>query len=226
MPSSHSEQLLYRRYWQRSILYPLWTQQFLLQLVALTAFWFALTIFWNGEIGNPSLGKPGHENPTKRKERITLGIFFAMYLTLVLATLAEIVLFCTGSLQPKGYFYSQLLKTVLSVVVWAVLVMYPLVIKNPLVSRLQATIGMEAAFAWLQIPMLSSLVHASLVWHDERKIRQEREEHSAQLHAQAQEAERQRLLFPLPPVRQTNEFTPLLANTMVRAERRRRSSIV
>jgi hypothetical protein len=150
-----SESAIYRhrRYWHRSILYPLWTQQFLLQLTALVAFWFALTIFWNGEIGNPANRKG--PNAGRRKERATLGIFFAMYLTLVLATLAEIVLFCIGALKPKGYFLSQLLKTVLSIVIWAVLVLYPLVIKNPLVSRMQATIGMEAIFAWLQYAPLS-----------------------------------------------------------------------
>jgi hypothetical protein len=144
MPSPQ-EVYLHRRYWHRSILIPLWTQQFLLQLVGVIVFWAAITIFWGGG--------PAHGPPVKkpnRTEQAILGSFFILYLTLTLATLAEMLLYCAGALQPKGYLLSQLLKTTASVGIWGALVLWPYVIKDPIVSRFQATIGMEAVFAWLQ----------------------------------------------------------------------------
>jgi hypothetical protein len=143
MPSP-SEVILHRRYWQRSILIPLWTQQFLLQLVGCVIFWFAITIYWGGGPKHGAGPAPNH------REQAILGAFFILYLTLLLATLGEMLLYCANSLQPKGYLISQLLKFVASVGVWATLVLYPLVIKNPIASRLQVAIGMEAVFAWLQ----------------------------------------------------------------------------
>jgi hypothetical protein len=79
-----------------------------------------------------------------------------------------------------------------------------------------------------RIPMLSSLVHASLVWHEERQIKNEAAERSAELAAAAEEAERRRRTQP---VTQTNEFTPLLTNVIFRSDttqsqRKRRSSVV
>jgi hypothetical protein len=143
MPSP-SEIHLHRRYWQRSILIPLWTQQFLLQVVGVILFWAALTIWW---AGGPAHGPQKDPN---RREQAILGAFFILYLTLTLATLGEILLYCANSLKPKGYFISQLTKTVASVGVWVTLVLWPYVIKDPIVSRFQATIGIEAVFAWLQ----------------------------------------------------------------------------
>jgi hypothetical protein len=139
-----TELILHRRYWQRSILYPLWTQQFLLQLCGCIIFWFAITIFWGG---GPKHGAGPGVNP---KEQAILGAFFSLYLSLLLATLAEILLFSVNSLQPKGYFISQLLKFIASSGVWATLVLYPLVIKDPLSNRLQVAVGMDVVFAWLQ----------------------------------------------------------------------------
>ena len=143
MPTQ-SEIHLHRRYWQRSILIPLWTQQFLLQLVGVILFWAAITIYWGG---GPAHGGPKGPN---RKEHAVLGVFFILYLSLTLATLGEILLYCANALQPKGYLLSQLVKTIASCGVWATLVLWPYVINDPLASRFQATIGMEAVFAWLQ----------------------------------------------------------------------------
>ena len=144
MPSP-SEVYCHRRYWQRSILIPLWTQQFLLQLVGVVIFWFAVSINW---FGGPSHGIPGKNQ--KRGEQAILGAFFILYLSLLLFTLAEIVLYCAHALKPKGYFLSQLCKTIASAGVWASLVLYPYVIKDPIYSRMQVAVGMEAVFAWLQ----------------------------------------------------------------------------
>jgi hypothetical protein len=143
MPSS-DEINLHRRYWQRSILIPLWTQQFLLQLVGVVIFWGAITIYWSG---GPKHGPPKSGNPA---EQAILGIFFILYLSLTLATMGEILLYCVNALQPKGYLLSQVLKTLASCGVWGTLVLWPRIIHDPLASRLQATIGMEAVFAWLQ----------------------------------------------------------------------------
>ena len=70
--------------------------------------------------------------------------------------------------------------------------------------------------------MLSALVHASLVWHEERKIRHEYAEHSASLQAQADDMER----LSTPSMQQTTnlnasstsllgERTPLMTTTRV-----------
>jgi len=190
-----SEVYLHRRYWQRSILIPLWTQQFLLQVVGVILFWAAITIWWGGG--------PAH-GPSKNgdhREQALLGVFFILYLSLTLATLGEILLYCANALQPKGYLMSQLVKTTASVGVWASLVLWPFVIRDHIASRLQATVGMEAVFLWLQIPMLSSLVHAGLVWHEERRIKRERREHSAQLEAAADHYS--------PPVSNMSQSRPL-----------------
>jgi hypothetical protein len=151
MPSP-SELHLHRRYWQRSILIPLWTQQFLLQVVGVIVFWAAITIYWGG---GPKHGPPKDPN---RTEQAVLGIFFILYLSLTLATLGEILLYCASALQPKGYFLSQLFKFTASCGVWVSLGLWPYIVNDPLASRFQATVGMEAVFAWLQYvaPLVSS----------------------------------------------------------------------
>jgi hypothetical protein len=62
--------------------------------------------------------------------------------------------------------------------------------------------------------MLSSLVHAGLVWHEERRIRREAREHSAQLEAAAAQYSRP-AIPPFMSQRQDSftERSPLLANT-------------
>ena len=62
--------------------------------------------------------------------------------------------------------------------------------------------------------MLSSLVHAGLVWHEERRIRREAREHSAQLEAAAAQFNRP-TISPFMSQRQDSftERTPLLSNT-------------
>jgi hypothetical protein len=144
MPST-DELHLHRRYWQRSILIPLWTQQLLLQLCGVVFFWFAITIFWDGG--------PSHGSPLKggsHGEKAVLAIFFLLYVSLLLATLGEILLWSASVLKPKGYLVSQILKTMASAGVWFTLVLYPFVIKDPVYSRKQVAVGMEAVFAWLQ----------------------------------------------------------------------------
>jgi len=219
MPSP-SEVYHHRRYWQKSILIPLWTQQFLLQVIGVVGFWAAITIYWSG---GPSHG------PSKKgdkKEQAILGVFFILYLTLTLATLGEMLLYCAHALQPKGYLLSQVLKFVASVGVWATLVLWPYVIKDPLAPRLQATVGMEAIFAWLQIPMLSSLVHALLVWREEWVIKKEIREHSAQLEAAANHYSPPSMTSNTMSQRQfTNERTPLLSPHRIIGGRGRAGSV-
>ncbi|KAF2669960.1 hypothetical protein BT63DRAFT_226509 [Microthyrium microscopicum] len=199
MPShaQHAHAELHRRYWQRSILIPLWTQQFLLQLTGTIIFYFAVTIYWAGGANH------GKGPKVDRREQAILGSFFVLYLSLLLATLGEVLLYCVNALQPKRYLISQLLKLIASSGVWATLIVYPYVIKNPIASRTQVAIGMEAIFAWLQIPMLSSLVHAGLVAREEWVIKRELDDrllHASEIIAAAPAAE----------VAQS-ERTPLLA---------------
>jgi len=174
MPSP-AELLLHRRYWQRSILIPLWTQQLLLQLCGVVFFWYAISIFW---VGGPSHGSPLRGGGSKGEQAI-LATLFLLYLSLLLATLGEMLLYSAGVLRPKGYLLSQVLKTLASVAVWGDLVLYPFVIKDPITSRKQVAICMEAVFAWLQIPMLSSLIHALLVWREEIIVNREIREQEA-----------------------------------------------
>jgi hypothetical protein len=143
MPSP-AELLLHRRYWQRSILIPLWTQQLLLQLCGVIFFWLAISIFWGGG--------PSHGSPTggKKSEQAILAALFLLYVSLLLATLGEILLYSAGVLRPKGYLLSQVLKTLASIAVWGDLVLYPYVINDPITNRRQVAIAMEAVFAWLQ----------------------------------------------------------------------------
>jgi hypothetical protein len=143
MPSP-SEIHLHRRYWQRSILIPLWTQQFLLQLVGVILFWGAITIWWAGGPSHGPSKKPD------RREQALLGVFFVLYLSLTLATMGEILLYCAKALQPKGYLFSQVVKTVASTGVWATLILWPRIINDPLASRRLVSISMEAVFLWLQ----------------------------------------------------------------------------
>jgi hypothetical protein len=222
----HAARTLHRRYWQRSILIPLWTQQLLLQVCSVIIFWFAVTIYWSG---GPKHGPPKGSNA---REQAILASFFVLYLALLLATLGEILLYCANTLQPKGYLASQLLKTVASAGVWATLGVYPYAIRDPVGNRTQVTVGLEVLFLWVQcvlslhlnstnvarIPMLSSLVHALLVWREERAIRRE----------EAALAEAPRPTHPnFPPVQtaQASEQTPLLANRAL-GGRRRAGSVV
>lgn len=142
--SAHGAHTLHRRYWQRSILIPLWTQQLLLQLCSVIIFWFAITIYWTG---GPKHGPPKDSN---KREQAILGVFFVLYIALLLATLGEILLYCANTLQPKGYLASQLLKTVASAGVWATLVVYPYAIRDPIGDRTQVTVGLEVLFLWVQ----------------------------------------------------------------------------
>jgi hypothetical protein len=140
----HATRTLHRRYWQRSILVPLWTQQLLLQICSVIIFWFAITIYWTG---GPKHGPPKGSNP---REQAILASFFVLYLALLLATLGEILLYCANTLQPKGYLASQLLKTVASAGVWATLGVYPYAIRDPVGNRTQVTVGLEVLFLWVQ----------------------------------------------------------------------------
>jgi hypothetical protein len=140
----HAARTLHRRYWQRSILIPLWTQQLLLQICSVIIFWFAITIYWTG---GPKHSPPKGSNP---REQAILASFFVLYLALLLATLGEILLFCANTLQPKGYLASQLLKTVASAGVWATLGVYPYAIRDPVGNRTQVTVGLEVLFLWVQ----------------------------------------------------------------------------
>jgi hypothetical protein len=141
---AHDPHTLHRRYWQRSILIPLWTQQFLLQLCGVIIFWFAITIYW---VGGPKHGPAKGSNP---REQAILGAFFVLYISLLLATFGEILLYCASTLQPKGYLASQLLKTIASAGVWASLGVYPYAIRDPVSDRMQVTVGIEVLFLWLQ----------------------------------------------------------------------------
>ncbi len=148
--SAHAARTLHRRYWQRSILVPLWTQQLLLQICSVVIFWFAITIYW---AGGPKHGPPKGSNP---REQAILASFFVLYLALLLATFGEILLYCANTLQPKGYLASQLLKTVASAGVWATLGVYPYAIRDPVGNRTQVTVGLEVLFLWVQcvVPFL------------------------------------------------------------------------
>jgi hypothetical protein len=75
--------------------------------------------------------------------------------------------------------------------------------------------------------MLSSLVHASLVWHEERQIRREQREESARLEAAAAEqyADRRPPPFMSQSIGPMSERTPLLNTTRVLGGRPRAGSV-
>jgi hypothetical protein len=78
--------------------------------------------------------------------------------------------------------------------------------------------------------MLSSLVHAGLVWHEERRIKRERREHSAQLEAAAADPfhyHRPAMTSYVSQGRQggSSERTPLLAANRVLGGRGRAGSV-
>lgn len=132
-----------RRYYHRSILIPLWTQQLLLQLLGAILFWYATVLLWS----------PGHGPgplPTDGRTRALLAAFAVMYAALVVATMCEVLLWCISRLTPATYLASQIGKTVLSAGVWGVFVWYPKVIRDPVASRREVTVAMSAVFAWLQ----------------------------------------------------------------------------